>query len=204
MQENSASKKADILIVTEPDKHIKKYGLYLMNKLYELTNRKCMILSEKLYQGQEFKIDPNQGMVFIGKTETSEMLMDSIDWKYSELNMRYGWIGRRAVIYVIKQKLNHEDYKKLKLLFDAQKDQIKNGKIFDEMKHFDERITNIKDMSKTLVIAAPLYAIGAPFYAFSYLWYKRHTGYNELWRQQYSYLVNRFIFEEIDNFLKVE
>ena len=127
MEENN------VIIVTESNKDIKKIGYMIMNLLSKFDNIQATIWEEKHYISNEPKIPSNQPIIFIGETQTAKLLFDTIQWDYNELNMKYGWSGHRATLYVQKKDLSEADCKKFKELTKIQNDEIKDGTFFDNL-----------------------------------------------------------------------
>lgn len=77
------------------------------------------IYTTKFYIGNLPQIPSTQHILFIGHSNTAKEQRQTIQDKYSKLGMHYGWLGKRAVLYVDDSS---SDWFKLK----------------DDRKHYDE------------------------------------------------------------------
>lgn len=77
------------------------------------------IYTTKFYIGNLPQIPSTQHILFIGQSNVAKEQRQSIQDKYKTLGMHYGWLGKRAVLYVDETS---GDWLKLK----------------DERKHYDE------------------------------------------------------------------
>ncbi|WFF73558.1 hypothetical protein [Proteiniclasticum sp. QWL-01] len=77
------------------------------------------IYTTKFYNGNLPQIPSTQHILFIGHSKEAKEQRQSIQDKYEKLGMHYGWLGKRAVLYVDESS---GDWLKLK----------------DDRKHYDE------------------------------------------------------------------
>jgi hypothetical protein len=194
-QEDTMQQKT-VIIVSGSDKEVKAAAHHLYNLIGALGELKASIWDEKAYKSNEPTIPSSQPLIFIGETETSRLMIDSIKWSYDNLNMRYGWIGRRAVVYVKADSLTLKDYEKFKSMFDLQENSINDGNFFSKVKSFDKRLTTLDTKAKICGLFLPyLWPVAA------YSLIKGHIDDKKIIKQQYSYVVNNFFSESLGGFL---
>ena len=66
----------------------------------QLENVSTAVWTEKQYLDNKPRVSSDEYLVFLGKTKSGENIIASPLFKnyYSEFNMRYGWLGKQAVI----------------------------------------------------------------------------------------------------------
>lgn len=188
----------NIIIVTSSNNEIKKNGHYLFSVIGELGIGKVVIWDEKHYTSNEPTLTNNNIIIFIGETKTSKLMIDSITWKYDELNMKYGWMGKRAVIYVGKKELSYEEHTKLKEIFGEQQKKIEDGSFFAQMKYLNYRITKVNKIVKIVSLLIPQLRV-----IVIYSLIKGKIDNDEIIKKQYKYLTNKFIAESLEDFIGV-
>lgn len=68
------------------------------------------IWEPKHYRDSLPKITSSTNILFIGRFKEAKEQEDFIDFKFDKYGMRYGWLGKRAVMYVEDTILNKDEY----------------------------------------------------------------------------------------------
>ena len=181
-----------IIVVTNSHKDFKKLGHKIVNIIGAFDGVDAVLWEEKHYMANEPTIPSSQPIIFIGETKTASMILDSIqEWKYEKLNMNYGWIGNKAVIFVNNKHLSQDEINTFKELTNTQKEDIEKGNFFKE---WSDKITNA-DMKDKLIGLAVVSFFSAPLAAAGvvYTFIKKKIDANQIHKEQYEYLVNEFI-----------
>lgn len=185
-----------IIIVSDGKKEMKKLAHHLYNIIGSVSDCDAAIWDEKHYKDNEPTLPASQMVIFVGETNTSKMLIDSINWKYDELNMRIGWIGRRAVVYVQRKNLSILEYDEFKAKFLEQENEIKSGGMFEKLKRLDMHITKANTKAKVVGLLLP-YVWPVAGYALI----KGKIDSNKIIKQQYSFALNKFIDDHLPAFI---
>lgn len=72
----------------------------------------AVMLSEKAYNDTKNTITSDEYMIFIGSNKTTKSIIKNMDVKYDKFGMTYGWLGKRAVLYVHSPIRKRETYDK--------------------------------------------------------------------------------------------
>ena len=72
-----------------------------------------VVWNEKNYTDSKTTMDSSQPVIFLGKTEVSKAIEPIMDWKYSKLNMKYGWQGKKAIISVEPHDFTKDEIQEL-------------------------------------------------------------------------------------------
>ncbi len=192
----------NVIIVTESNKEIKKIGHMVMNLLSQFDNIKAVIWEEKYYISNEPTIPSTQPIIFIGETQTAKLFIDTIEWNYNELNMKYGWIGNRAILYVQKKDLSEAECNQFKKSTKLQDEKIKDGTFFKKINNISDKISNadIKIKIAGLIIGSFIMSpvvLGVTLFSFI----KGGVDSAKIRKEQYTFLVKNFISDGILDFL---
>lgn len=90
----------------------------LMSTIPECESR---VFSEKDWNDNKANISSENYVLFIGNVADGLALKSIIQWKYEKLNMKYGWIGKKALMIVEKHTFKSNEIKELKEMFENQK-----------------------------------------------------------------------------------
>lgn len=186
-----------IIIVSDSNKEMKKLAHYLYNIIGTVSDCDAAIWDEKHYKDNEPTLPSSQMVIFVGETNTSKMLIDSIDWRYDELNMRIGWIGKRAVIYVQRNPLSVSEFDEFKAKFLEQEEEIKSGGLLEKLKRLDMHITKANTKAKVAGLLFLPYVWPVAGYALI----KGKIDSDKIVKQQYSFVLNKFIGDHLSAFI---
>ena len=85
------------------------------------------VLTEKDWNGTKATISSENHVLFIGNVVDGIALKPIIKWKYENINMKYGWIGKQALMIVEKHTFKKEELEELKK--ELEKEQLKLNSI---------------------------------------------------------------------------
>lgn len=74
------------------------------------------IFSEKEWNDNKAQISSDQYVMFLGNVADGLALKDVINWKFQKINMKYGWIGKRALLLVEEHDFKDFEIEELKSL----------------------------------------------------------------------------------------
>jgi len=203
MFENNTVKQNTPLIIVCDDKDI-AYANYLIQligqnddeggKVVGITDDSvsAAIYTTKFYKDNLPNIPSTQRIIFVGQSPVAKEQRETIQDKYEKLGMHYGWLGKRAVLYVDDTSA---DWMKLK----------------DDRKHYDEFLTYSKEHEVTHADALHGYAkkldsklakimpavVGAPKMLFD-----RNKAMSEIKTQQYRTLEKVFYDDGLRLFME--
>lgn len=84
------------------------------------------ILTEKNWNDNKATISSENYVLFIGNVPDGVALKPIIKWKYENINMKYGWIGKKALMIVEKHTFKKEELEELKKKLEKEKLNIIN------------------------------------------------------------------------------
>lgn len=119
-------------VVIVCDSKTKEYGVYLQNLIAECNDEEnavvgvpdgmvnAVVVDPKKYSSDPEHMNSNQYVIFIGKNKEAKYVIPNIKLKFDKFGIKYGWLGRRAVVFIDeKVYLSDEDYREfLKLCGD--------------------------------------------------------------------------------------
>lgn len=79
------------------------------------------VLTENDWNANKMQISSEEFVLFIGNVADGLALKPMIQWKYEKINMKYGWIGKKALMLVEKHTFKKEEVEELKTMFENQK-----------------------------------------------------------------------------------
>jgi len=85
-----------------------------------MSECESLVLTEKDWNDNKVKISSENYVLFIGNVADGLALKSIIQWKYEKFNMKYGWIGKKALMIVEKYTFKKEEIEELKTLFESQ------------------------------------------------------------------------------------
>jgi hypothetical protein len=135
-----------------------------------------------------------QRIIFLGENVISSLNKSSINWKYVWKNLHYGWIGSIAMIYVSEgayTKTEMEEFKQLLKEQNVKSKKLPEGSSSDDMGY--------SILGAIALIVLPIWIkIPLSFWSASEV-----IGESKNLRSaQYSYLINEFLLNGINNYLK--
>lgn len=119
---NNQNSKTELMIVCE--KNLMVYANYLIGLIGqnddvegEIVGTKDNRVTAAIYTPKNYndtlpKITSNTHILFIGTFKEAKEQIANVDIKFDKYGMHYGWLGKRAVMYVDDKILNKEDYEK--------------------------------------------------------------------------------------------
>lgn len=159
-------KNASLIIVCD-DKEI-SYANYLVQLIGQKDDKgdevvgvsddtvSAAIFTTKYYKDNLPQISSNTHILFIGHSDVAKEQMQTIQDTYSKFGMHYGWLGKRAVLYVddissnwIKLKDDRTHYDEFLAYSKAY------GNSYSDALHGFAKRINAGFLNKTLVVGAP-------------------------------------------------
>jgi len=204
-----------ILIVVSSEKE-KEHGQILKNILSASGIYEAVLWTVKQYTENEPNLTSSKKIIFIGENDVSKRNISSINWKFEAPNMKYGWFGSVAMLTVGDKILSNAELKNFKEMCEEQTDNLKKG-----TEGISSSIAKIIGMASLLPLLAPISIIAWPIAiaaikavplmimaAPMVFTYKIATKLideikklPEQKKEQYSYLINRFVLNDIDNYI---
>lgn len=190
------------LIIVCDDKEI-SYANYLIQLIGQKDDKNgeivgvkddtvsAAIFTTKYYKDNLPEISSNTHILFIGHSDVAKEQMQSITDSYCKLGMHYGWLGKRAVLYVDNSSLDWiklKDDKKHYMEFLAYSKTYGNT-YPDALVGFAKKI-NTGFLNKTLVVGAPKMVI------------ERGKTQKEIKMQQYRTLEKVFYHDGLRLFME--
>ena len=114
-------KKKRLIIVCNSS--LKEYGDFLMSLISKDESDKdpadrivgenveVFLWSNKQYKSAMHTLNQDNYILFLGESEEEKSQSKCIDWTLDKYGMRYGWLGKRAVLYVEDRPLHEQEYK---------------------------------------------------------------------------------------------
>lgn len=169
------------------------------------------IFTEKNWNDNKAMISSENYVLFIGNVPDGVALKPIIKWKYENINMKYGWIGKKALMIVEKHIFEKEEFEELKEVFENKKLNKINtrtkmtilgvlasfigfcgGGIASNTFKNDES----EKISNWLVLAGGLVGIASSSIA---LWFiKKNT--DKIYQAEYEYMINLLFGKRIMDF----
>ena len=78
------------------------------------------VFTEKNWNDNKATISSENHVLFIGNIADGIALKPIIKWKYENINMKYGWIGKQALMIVEKHTFRKEELEELKKKFEKE------------------------------------------------------------------------------------
>lgn len=176
--------------------------------------------SKKQYKDNEPTLSSNEYIVFIGNTETAKNISQSpsFEVKYNELNMKYGWLGKQAVLSIdLKYKFDEEKVNQFSNLYNKTFEQeIKAAEKInadEETKGIAGIVSKLKktgnEIPVTGIVAAGVLVymfglVGVAVTAGTYFVGKNHLNQIKLNTDARKLLLQEFIKNGLNKFLKIE
>ena len=185
-------KKKRLIVVC--DQTTKEYGDYLMALISKDESEKdaadriigedveVFLWDVKQYKKGMYTLNHDNYILFLGDFDEARIQAKCIDWEHDKYRMRYGWLGKRAVLYVDGKGLYEEEYKDFVDYANANQDCIKFEKIDLQRELFDS--FSMIDMLVDFRILSR-----APYSSYSVM------------NQQYRFLVTMFYLNGLKKYL---
>lgn len=81
---------------------------------------KSRVLDENTWNANKMQISSEEYVLFIGNVADGLALKDIMQWKFKKINMKYGWIGKKALLLVEKHSFTKDELEQLKDMFEKQ------------------------------------------------------------------------------------
>ena len=116
---NNTNIKTELIIVC--DEKMMEYANYLMQLIGQADEKvlgtkagvvSAAIYTDKIYRDSLPKITANTRVLFIGNSNLVKEQSKNINCQFNKYGMHYGWLGKRAVMYVDNDMLKKDDYRK--------------------------------------------------------------------------------------------
>jgi hypothetical protein len=104
---------ANLIIVANTDLE-KGIGQKLMNALNANNDYEALFWDIKIFGKNKEKIMSSQKIIYIGKNKISKNYFNSVDWKFNDLHMKYGWSGQIVIMDVEDKFLSKKEASKFK------------------------------------------------------------------------------------------
>ena len=152
------------IIIHDGKKKAAKMADQLNALISQLENVSTAVWTEKQYLDNKPRVSSDEYLVFLGKTKSGENIIASPLFKnyYSEFNMRYGWLGKQAVIGLDpKFGFDEEKIKKFSDLYNLTfKNEIEsNNKEKKEKSSLSGLVSNIDKKIKSVPKAGKIAAL---------------------------------------------
>lgn len=109
---DSKNEKKELIIVC--DESLMEYANYLMALIGQNNDKystvSAAIWTPKVYKDTLPKITSNTHILFIGSFKEAKEQRKNVNSKFNEYGMHFGWLGKRAVMYVDDKMLEKEEY----------------------------------------------------------------------------------------------
>lgn len=109
---DSINEKKELIIVC--DESLMEYANYLMALIGQNNDKystvSAAIWTPKVYKDTLPKITSNTHILFIGSFKEAKEQRKNVNSKFNEYGMHFGWLGKRAVMYVDDKMLEKDEY----------------------------------------------------------------------------------------------
>jgi hypothetical protein len=183
-----------IIIVVNSDKE-KEYGQILKNIISKSGLYEAALWTTKHYSDNEPTITSSQKVIFIGENDVSKRNLSSVEWKFESPNMKYGWIGSVALISVGNTLLSKNELKDFQQMCKIQKQEVKSEEF---------GVAGGIIIGGAVLCGTVLFGLLAPIPIITSLIDYRVQKLNKQRKEQYSYIINRFVLNDIGNYVGVQ
>lgn len=195
---NEEPQKTLIIVCDEKENSCANYLIQLIGDKNDNNidlNVKAVLYNTKTYRDNLGQIPSSQRVLFIGVNKFTKEQVGTIPDKYNELDMHFGWLGKRAVLYVdditdnisniINIKKNYEKFLEYSLKYDMKYENIINS------------FVSIKKQLSTVAF----YVVGTIFGA-SKVAYDLNKIRIGIKKQKYQTLIKIFYEEGLKDFME--
>lgn len=109
---DSKNEKKELIIVC--DESLMEYANYLMALISQNNDKdgtvSAAIWPPKVYKDTLPKITSNTHILFIGSFKEAKEQRKNVNFKFNKYGMHFGWLGKRAVMYVDDKMLKKDEY----------------------------------------------------------------------------------------------
>jgi hypothetical protein len=188
-----------VSIVVDSEKE-KEHGQILKNIIGKLGKYEAVLWTIKQYTDNEPTLLSSARVIFIGENEVSKRVLSTMDWKFKELNMKYGWCGPCALLTVDDVLLTKEQLNDFKQVCEQQENNLKNGNFATAtwgsgaiLSALASVIFPFAILIKTLILIASTI----------FVWFNISSKQMaEQKKIQYPYLIRHFVMNNIDSYIE--
>ncbi len=158
------------------DEACEKYGVYLQqlvsasdDKEGEVVGTKdgaveAVVWNEKQYEDNKLKLSSAQSILFMGNGKLASARRETMEEKYGEAGMHYGWLGSQAYLYVEDGSLNADNHNDFKRICDEHGKKFKKelNLRFNPSK-MSEQTSDPKQLAKDAAVVAVAVTAPLPF-----------------------------------------
>ena len=109
---DSKNEKKELIIVC--DESLMEYANYLIALISQNNDKdgtvSAAIWTPKVYKDTLPKITSNTHILFIGSFKEAKEQRKNVNFKFNKYGMHFGWLGKRAVMYVDDKMLKKDEY----------------------------------------------------------------------------------------------
>lgn len=202
------------IIIHDGKKESEKMADILNASVSQFEDIVTTVWSEKQYMDNKPTLSSDEYLVFLGKTRTGENILSapSFENHFSQFNMRYGWVGKQAVMGLDSNyKFDKDSIAQFSQLynetFKIEIEKNKNG-FSDFMAKIDKKIKAVPTVGKIAAVIGGGLFLGVfgtvvAVTSGTYL-VKGHIDNNKVKEHAKQLLLKKFVDEGLKSFLKIE
>jgi hypothetical protein len=103
MENKRINGEMQFIIIPSETKLDNVFAHRMRNIISNLGKYYAAIWSPQQYKQNEPTIMSNQKFILLGESDIAKSNINSVEWKFEKLNMRYGWLGSVAIIDIQKK-----------------------------------------------------------------------------------------------------
>lgn len=200
-EKNIIWRKNSLIIVRDEKERV--YANYLTQlietKIINLENLNGGgIWDIKTYRDNLSQLPSYQPILFLGMNKYSKEQMETIKEKYNKFGMHFGWLGKRAVLYVDDIINAFSDIINIKKEYNDFLNYSKENGI----EHYDVLTPFIEANKSILINGLTLVSIYAPFVRGTKVAYDLNKIRNKMIEQKYKTLIEIFYKEGLNEFME--
>lgn len=208
------------IIIHDGKKETEKMADILNASVSQFENIATTVWSEKQYIDNKPTLSSDEYLVFLGKTKTGENILSapSFENHFSQFNMRYGWVGKQAVMGLASNytfdkdsiaqfsQLYNETFN-IEIEENKKEEKNKNG-LSEFMSKVDKKIKAVPTVGKIAAVIGGGLFLGVfgtvvAVTSGTYL-VKGHIDNNKVKEHAKQLLLKKFVDEGLKSFLKIE
>ncbi len=152
----------------------------IMSTIPECQSR---VLTENDWDANKMQISSEEYVLFLGNVKDGLALKPIIQWKYEKLNMKYGWIGKKALLLVEKHTFEKGELETLKSMFENQ-----------DVKYMNKWIVRGVTIASSVLIS-PIGLVASAVLATINI--KNAT---KIYKAEYGYMINQLCYTKRTDF----
>lgn len=148
-----------VIVYAEKNQNAKMMADVLDANISQNDNIATVVWSDLQYKDNKVTTSSNQHIIFIGETETTKNIESSVNFNYDKGYMKYGWIGKKAIINVPNKKdFTKNDIDSFVELVNGTSNTKKKNNVFSDL---NKKIEKLPKAAKIAGIAIGLPLFGA-------------------------------------------